>query len=67
MVLSLLPSSAVGHNLLYASTGEILLMIAYTPNWKSTDYPPERKMLISATGDKMQYKANTDIGKKDYF
>ena len=42
-------------------------MIAYTPNWKSTHYPPESKMLISATEDTMQYKADTDIGKKDYF
>lgn len=39
-------------------------MIAYTPNWKFTHYPSEMKMLNSATGDTMQYKADTDMERK---
>lgn len=39
-------------------------MVAYTPKWKSTHCPPERKMLNSATGDTMQYKADTDMERK---
>lgn len=39
-------------------------MIKYSPSWKPTNHPSERKALISATGNMMEYRAGTDLGKK---
>lgn len=42
-------------------------MIEHSPSWKPTNHPSERKTLISATGDTMEYRAGTDLGKKAWF
>lgn len=42
-------------------------MTEYSLSLKATNHPSERKTLMSAMGDTMEYRAGSDLGEKSWF